>query len=411
MKEKTDDINSIIILLKIFVLIMILLFNFKINSYKNLLFLYLKNQIKFKRIEFYSKYCNNQRILKKFKKVDSPKISIISPVYNREKYILRFIKSIQFQNFYDLEMIFVDDNSSDNSAKIIKKSMNIDKRIKLIKNRKNRGTFKARNIGVLYSKGKYAIIPDPDDILSNNILNVCYHYSEKYRYDFIRFDTYLGSRKLNLDKFAKNHEDRPIYQPELSTYVFYGNKEIEMTDYYITNKFIKKQIYLKALNSLNMFYFNMYMTYMEDQIMNFSIYRIAKSFYYINIIGYKYYKNMESITSKRFLESKLKFIFYYLKFIFEYSKNTKYEKDMVNYLFNNLYKSNDIEKLLSSLAFNIDESFFYINIFNIYLNCQFINDDNKLKIQKLKNIIIYKNKAYFQSLTKNKDSFKKGSKI
>jgi glycosyltransferase involved in cell wall biosynthesis len=115
--------------------------------------------------------------------------------------------------------------------------MNNDKRIKLIKNRKNKGTFKVRNIGVLYSRGKYVIIPDPDDILSNNILSACYKYAEKYSYDFIRFNTYLGRGKLFLKNFAKSHEDRPIYQPELSTYVFYGDKEIKMIDYYITNKF------------------------------------------------------------------------------------------------------------------------------------------------------------------------------
>ena len=61
-----------------------------------------------------------------------------------------------------------------------------------------------------------------------------------------------------LKNFAKNHEDRPIYQPELSTYVFYGDKEIRMIDYYITNKFIKRQIYVKALNSLNIFYLKIF---------------------------------------------------------------------------------------------------------------------------------------------------------
>ena len=55
----------------------------------------------------------------------------ISPVYNREKFLLRFIKSIQHQNFFDIEIIFVDDNSSDNSAKVIKKYMKKDKRILL----------------------------------------------------------------------------------------------------------------------------------------------------------------------------------------------------------------------------------------------------------------------------------------
>ena len=375
--------------LKIIVLIISLLYAFKIIPNIYIFFEYLENYIKFKKIEFDSKYCNDKKTINEFKNIDKPKISVISPVYNREKFIFRFIKSIQSQNFYDLEMIFIDDNSSDNSIKLIKKYMKKDKRIKLIKNIKNRGTFKVRNIGVLYSKGKYVIIPDPDDILSNNILNVCYNYAEKYKYDFIRFNTYLGRGKLCLNNFAKNHEDRSIYQPELSTYIFYGNKEIEKIDFYITNKFIKKKIYVKALNSLNSFYYNMHMTLMEDQVMNFLIHRVAKSFYYINISGYRYYKSKESINSKKFLipEFKLKFIFYYLKFIFEYSKNTKYEKDMANHLFTHYNKIFNIRSQLSSLVYNKDDFSLFEYVINLYLNCAFINNDNKLILQKLKNII------------------------
>lgn len=387
--------------LKILVLFTNLLFSFNIIPNIYLFYEYLENYIKFKRIEFDSKQCNNQKTINEFKDIYKPKISVISPVYNREKYIFRFIRSIQSQNFYKLEMIFIDDNSSDNSVKLIKKYMKKDKRIKLIKNRKNRGTFKARNIGALYSKGKYMIIPDPDDILSNNILNVCYNYAEKNKYDFIRFNTYLGRGKLYLNNFAKNHEDRPIYQPELSTYVFYGNKEIEKIDSFLTNKFIKKKIYVKALNLLNIFYYNMYMTIMEDQIMNFLIHRVAKSFYYINIIGYKYYISKESINSKKNLvsELKLKFIFYYLKFIFEHSKNTKYEKDMAIYIFTHYNKRFNIRRQLSSLVYNKDDFSFFENVINLYLNCQYINDDNKLILLKLKNIIY---RAYLQSLATNR---------
>ena len=313
----------------------------------------------------------------------------ISPVYNREKFILRFIKSIQNQYFFNIEIIFVDDNSSDNSAKLIKQYIHKDKRILLIKNNKNRGTFKARNIGVLYSKGKYVIIPDPDDIISNNILSTCYFYAEKYQYDFIRFNTYLGNGKVNCDNFAKNHEDRPIYQPELSTHIYYGNKELDIIDYYITNKFIKKQIYIKALNSLNNFYFNIYMTFMEDSLMNYLIYRVANSFYFINIVGYRYFKNSASITTKLFIISdlKIKYIFYYLKFIFENTKNTKYEKDMVNYLFTFLTRGFAIKTKLSSLVLNNDEFSFYENIFNMYINCKFISNDNKKILKKLKSLI------------------------
>ena len=265
-----------LVYIKVFISIIFFFFDFKIILNIYLFVSYLKDKIRFKKIEIYSKKCEIIKILKINRDITQPKISIISPVYNREKFILRFIRSIQQQTFNDVEIIFVDDNSSDKSIYLIKKYMKNDKRIKLIKNRKNRGTFKARNIGALYSKGKYVIIPDPDDILCNNILRICYNYAEKYKYDFIRFNIYLGNGKLLFKNLIKNLEGATVYQPELSTYIFYGTRKIKKIDFYITNKFIRKEIYIKALNSLNNFYSNIYMIHMEDQIMNFLIYRISK---------------------------------------------------------------------------------------------------------------------------------------
>ena len=78
---------------------------------------------------------------KSFNKVEIPKISIISPVYNRGKYILRFLRSIQNQGFEDIEIIFIDDYSTDNSVKLIEKYQKEDKRIVLLKNKRNKGTL------------------------------------------------------------------------------------------------------------------------------------------------------------------------------------------------------------------------------------------------------------------------------
>jgi hypothetical protein len=73
------------IYIKFLVLIIIFLYDFKIISNIYPFFTYLENQIKFKHIEFYSKQCSDQKALKEFKTIDDPKISIISPIYNREK--------------------------------------------------------------------------------------------------------------------------------------------------------------------------------------------------------------------------------------------------------------------------------------------------------------------------------------
>ena len=86
-----------------------------------------------------------------------PKISVVIPLYNCEKYILRAIKSIQYQNISNIEIILIDDNSTDNTISLIKKIQNEDNRIKLIKNQKNMGILYSRSIGVLSSRGKYIL--------------------------------------------------------------------------------------------------------------------------------------------------------------------------------------------------------------------------------------------------------------
>jgi len=131
---------------------------------------------------------------KKFKKILRPKISIICSIYNGEQYILRFLRSIQNQFFDNIEIVFIDDCSTDSSSKVIMGLQRNDDRIILIKLKKNKGTFIARNIGVLKSKGEFIIIPDIDDILSQNILKMCYDIAKKKNYDLIRFNMHLDSQ-------------------------------------------------------------------------------------------------------------------------------------------------------------------------------------------------------------------------
>ena len=392
---KNKNIQFIFLIIKIIIILSFFSFHINIILRIKSIFCYLKSQIQFIKNENIFKYTNNNKlkILKKFKKIKNPKISIISPVFNSEKYILRFLKSIQSQNFLEIEIIFIDDASIDNSCKIIKKYINEDQRIILIKNKKNKGTFKNRNIGALYSKGKYIIIPDPDDILTNNILSFCYKYIEKYKIEMIRFNIYIGNGKISFNDIIKKIRIRPINQPELSTYIYYGNNELEIFDCYITNKFIKKEVFLRALNSINKFYLNMYITYLEDSLFNFILYRNAISSIILPINGYYYIKSRESITKNLFKISGLilKFMFVYLKILYEYSKNSKYEKDITNIIFTYLYKNNIMNKRISKTAYHNNFNFFN-NIINIFLNSSFINQENKSILKNIRDKIIKENK-------------------
>lgn len=333
---------------------------------------------------------------KKFKKMKNPKVSIISPNHNRGRFLIRFLTNIQNQNFGNIEIIFVDDKSYDNSVNILEEYQKKDKRIKIIKNKKSKGTFIARNIGVLYSKAEYIILPDPDDIISKDIISICIYYAEKYKFEIIRYHSYTGKKQDII--FSNKIESRPVYQPELQTYLFYGNNDLERIDYYINNKMINKKIFIKALNSLNNFYLNIYMTFLEDQLMIYILYKTAKSFYYIKKFGYYYKKNTLSICKNIFKLSqvKMKCYFIYLKLVYEYAKNNKFEKDIVNYLFTIMNAILNVKRELSTSLFNND-FYFYYDIINMLLKSKYTSLENSILLLKLKNIIQIKNTTFINS--------------
>ena len=375
-------IKNIILFATIIIINFILKFfnyKFNINSKIEFIISYIKMKKEFKRNKKYINFINNKLlIIKKYKKIKKPKISVVSPIYNREKYIYKFLKIIQSQSFDHIEIIFIDDCSKDNSIKIIEELKKKDERIALIKNTNNKGTFISRNIGAVYSNSKYLILPDPDDILDKNIINICFKISEKYNYEMIRFNIYKITEKNSFSVYKQDKEQISVKQPELSRYMFYGSNELFITDYYIHNKFIKKNLFIKAINSLNKSYLNMYITLWEDTIIIYILYRKAKTFCSLKRIGYFYIKNSQSITINMFKisELKMKFIFIFLKIVFENTKNTKYEKDMFNLLFTQLNNNFNIAYRLNNLSVN-SEYFFYHEIINMYLNSNFISEENR----------------------------------
>ena len=173
-------------LVKLFILIIIFLvkmpFRHKKYAFENKLIRYIKNNKKQIKIKDYEKklfnaikYANSLKESKheiSYKVIKKPKVSFISTVFNQENYLSNFIFSVQSQKLREYELIFVDDSSADNSTKIINKIKEKDKRIKMIKNKKNMGTLYSRYIGELNSNSEFIIFIDCDDfVLENGIVN------------------------------------------------------------------------------------------------------------------------------------------------------------------------------------------------------------------------------------------------
>ena len=114
-----------------------------------------------------------------------PKVSIITPVYNAEKFLRRCIDSVIAQTFEDWEMILVNDGSKDSSLAICQECAAKDERIFVI-DRPNGGPSSARNRGIREAEGEYVFFLDADDTITPNCIEDLYSLAKEYDADYVQ---------------------------------------------------------------------------------------------------------------------------------------------------------------------------------------------------------------------------------
>lgn len=210
----------------------------------------------------------------------SEMVSVVIPVYNVEKYVERCLKSIINQTYKNLEIIIVNDGSTDNSGKICEKYL-YDKRIKII-NKDNGGLSDARNCGIKASNGKYITFIDSDDYVSLNYI--------KYLIETL-LDNNLDIVECNFVRTNENDYQFEDYKYEVRIYdnLYYLENEIGFSIAW--NKIYKKSIFREnnieyPLGKLN-----------EDEGTTYKLVYHSKKIGFINIDLYAYYNNAFSIMN------------------------------------------------------------------------------------------------------------------
>ena len=263
----------------------------------------IKESIQISR-EDYFQLCENRTLLDntKYKRNNKPKISVILPYYNKNKFSLYIpLRSIQNQSFKDIEIIFVDDGSSEEKINELIQEMKNDNRIILLKHKTRKGTLMSRVDGVRYSSGEYIIQLDQDDLFINNLLfEKLYKKAKEVNVDIVQFST-LFYRKKNRKfvlrlSIAKNVS---ITQPELRmTFLQKINEKRfgQSTTRTIWDKFVRREIYLEAIEDLGDEYLNHLFFLYEDTLMMFELSQVALSYYFYDIEGYRHngYKERQS---------------------------------------------------------------------------------------------------------------------
>ena len=109
----------------------------------------------------------------------SPKISVIIPIYNVEKYLVECLESVISQTLKEIEIICINDGSTDNSGKILDKYATKDNRIRVV-HKENEGVGKTRNLGIKTALGEFVCFMDPDDLYpTNDILEVLHNKAKE----------------------------------------------------------------------------------------------------------------------------------------------------------------------------------------------------------------------------------------
>lgn len=218
------------------------------------------------------------------------KVSLIIPVYNIQNYIERCINSLLKQTFNNLELIFIDDGSKDNSGAILedykKRYSNI-----IVVHKNNEGVLKARIDGMKISNGDYVGFIDGDDMVEPNMIEILLKNSIKYDAD-ISHCGYVMDFPDGRKDFYYNTGQILIQNNEQGLIDLVEGKFIEPG---LWNKLYKKDVILKFLQNVNLD-FNIKNT--EDFLMNYYLFKYSSKSIFYDVCMYHYILRKNSAALK-----------------------------------------------------------------------------------------------------------------
>ena len=221
------------------------------------------------------------------------KISVIIPAYNAEKYITRTLNSIISQTYKELEILVINDGSTDNTQRIVEDIIKQDTRIKLF-NKENGGVSSARNLGIEMAQGDYISFVDSDDYIESNMYESLIFTITSQKVDVVR----CNYKKLSEDGtflFAGNLAEfsgRRLMGDEIKEKcvpLLFKNMIEAYTPLLIITSDIVKRI-PRFDTSIHM---------MEDLLYYLELFCNSESIYFLDDKLYHYYENMNSSSKSR----------------------------------------------------------------------------------------------------------------
>lgn len=258
----------------------------------------------------------------------NPKVSIIVAAYNIENFIERCLESIQSQTYSNIEIIIVDDGSTDATSKYCDEFCKTEPRARVI-HQKNKGLSEARNIGVKESTSEYIVFVDGDDMLSGDYVKKLLEATLKNRADI----AVCGFIMFPSDK-SEHPKNKTISGEEAAIELF-----TEMDNYQLVswNKLYKKSLFIDIKFPAGKKH--------EDNLTTYKLLAAAKKVTFISDALYYYAKRDDSIMSSESLKEHLEAKLYSAQEAKKYLKNNKkllaaaeiFELFAYNAYLNNIY--------------------------------------------------------------------------
>ncbi len=218
------------------------------------------------------------------------KISLVVPIYNSDRYLNDCLESISNQTFSNLEIILVNDGSSDESLNICKKFKKIDPRVTIITT-KNKGVSSARNTGLATSKGEYVGFIDSDDIIQTAMISRLVDLIIKYESDVVSCDLVFNANEIN-----KLNDNNRVENFNGSDVIMNNFLTTQVGGISVCNKLFKHSV----INNLR---FNESIMHNEDKLFLFEVYKKCKRYTHTNYPGYIYPKRIGSASNQPFSKS------------------------------------------------------------------------------------------------------------
>lgn len=248
-------------------------------------------------------------------------VSVIVPVYNAEKYLAECLESIINQKYEYLDIVIVNDGSTDSSRHICERYAKKDNRIRII-DKENGGNGDARNVGVENAKGEWIIWVDADDVIHPEQINILYEIAKKRNIDIVvgNYLSFSDSDKLCMQSLDDkwNNKFELLNQNHLYNETFIKQRSMILTVPWC--KLCHKKVFQGvkyALKKKNV-----------DTWTTWKLYENATSVAFVDVILYFWRNNKDSLTNEKFSKDSFNAIeayLYQMEYFYSHNKKRLFE--------------------------------------------------------------------------------------